>query len=375
MLEGEEQVSWALKAGMQILYVFIHDKITQHSLLKELEKLNIAYFFISDGILKKITDTNYLVPIVGVAKNPVIEEKKSEEFILVLDNLVDYGNIGTIVRSALAFGVKNLVSTQQGADFFYKKIIDASRGKIFEADIKKFNNDQETINYLKNKGYQIVVTSPHAKHVQSLVNLTEKPIALVVGNETDGCSQAFMDQADIAIQIPMSSEVESLNVAVAAGISIYELKIKLVIAMLLTKIYKNLGRQIGVTSLLIQQAFDVELSKVTDLSAMQVILLMILKCDQFMTMDQVVKDTGEHQEGLELFLNMLLVRGYIQKIEQDGKSGIILTKLGEEYIAKLWPITEKTEDKILENFSDIEKAQLVEYITRIQDNCNKIISA
>ena len=374
LLEGQEQIQWAFNLKVTIETVFVHDKIEEHILFKDFEKLHIPYFFVTDGILKKITDTNYCVPIVAVANNPVIHSIQSEDFTLVLDNLVDYGNIGTIVRSAAAFGLKTIISTNTHADFFYKKIIDASRGKIFEANIKKFNTDQDTLNYLKTNGYQIIATSPHAQKLQSLIELRDKPIALILGNETEGCSQNFIDQADLLIQIPMSSDIESLNVAVAAGISIYELKMKLVIAMLIQKIYKNLGRQFGITHALIRQAFETELHKVTELSVMHVILLMILKCDQHMSLDQVAKDAGESEKSLEFFLNPLTQAGYINKVIEKGASGIILTKLGEEFAAKIWPVVEKSEEKILENFSDIEKAQLIEYISRIQTNCNKIIS-
>ncbi len=371
LLEGVEHIQWALQAKLEIEVVFVHDKIKEHALLKDLEAAAVPYFFMTEGILKKVTDTNYLVPFVGVAKCPVIDSGP-QEFTLVLDNLVDYGNIGTIVRSALAFGIKNVMSTTQNADFFFKKIIDASRGKIFETHVQKFNSAQETIQYLKAHGYQIISTSPHAKNIQSLTMLSDKPVALVLGNETDGCSDSFINEADLLIQIPMSSEVESLNVAVAAGISMYELKIKLVIAMLIQKIYKNLGRQLGVTVHLVQQAFDAELKKVTDFSANHVILLMILKCDQHMSMDQVTRDTGEHGQGLQDFLTPLITSGYISKTVHENVEGIVLTKSGEEFIAKLWPVVEKSEEKILENFSEVERAQLVEYLSRIQDNCSKM---
>ncbi len=373
LLEGKEQLSWGLEARLSIEGVFIYERAQEDVLIKDLERLKIPYNVVSEGILKKITDTSYLVPIVGVAKNPDIADVH-KDFVIVLDNLIDQGNIGTIVRSAHAFGIDMLISTRENADFFYKKIIDASRGTIFRTHLKKFDTPGDTIRYLKNEGYFVIATSPHAHQLQSMVNLAAKPVALVLGNETNGCSQEFIQHADLLVQIPMKSDVESLNVAVAAGISIYELKIKLVIAMLIQKIYKNLGRQFGVTVKLIQQAFDVELKKVTSLSALQVILLMIAKCDRFMSIDQVMKDIGEHGEGLGNFLAPLRANEYINDITQDGVSGIVLTKRGEELIAKLWPVVEATEERILDNFSPQDRAQLIKYITQIHDNCYKIIA-
>ena len=94
-----------------------------------------------------------------------------------------------------------------------------------------------------------------------MTKFTDKPIALVIGNETDGVSGELLENADKIIQIPMQSHVESLNVGVAAGISIYELKLKQVIGMIENKIRATLGREINVTSMFIQQVLDKKLKK------------------------------------------------------------------------------------------------------------------
>ena len=121
-------------------------------------------------------------------------------------------------------------------DPYRQKVIDASRGLTFQSTFIDHNSPQETIDYLRKQGYQIIVTSPHASRLQSQTPLETKPIALVVGNETDGVCKELMEAADISIQIPMHSAVESLNVGVFAGISLYELKFKQVLLMLKEKI-------------------------------------------------------------------------------------------------------------------------------------------
>jgi tRNA G18 (ribose-2'-O)-methylase SpoU len=78
-----------------------------------------------------------------------------------------------------------------------------------------------TIEYLRKQGFQIITTSPYGSTIQSLVELDSRPIALVIGNETTGVSEELLKAADKSILIPMDSGVESLNVGVAAGISIY----------------------------------------------------------------------------------------------------------------------------------------------------------
>ncbi len=189
----------------------------------------------------------------------------------------------------------------------------------------------------------------------------------MLGNETSGVQQEILENADLVVQMPMSSHIESLNVAVFAGLSMYELKLRMILTMLTTFITNTLGRQVNVAGQLIQQAFDQALKKVTDLSATQVILLMIMTVDQTMTAEQIQQDTGALE--FEAFLAPLLSQGLI--VKQDTYS---ITEKGKETIVKLWPLVEATEEQIVANFSEQEKQQLHEYLERIQTNCMKLIS-
>ncbi len=288
------------------------------------------------------------------------------KFVLLLDHLQDHGNVGAIFRSATAFGIKDIAFTHD-ADPYFKKTIDASRGTVFRSKIKRYPSTKDALTHLK-KSYQIIATSPRGTQLQSLAPLQNKPIVLVLGNETSGVQQEILDQADLVVQIPMSSAVESLNVAVFAGLSMYELKLRMILTMLTTFITKTLGRQVNVAGQLIQQAFHTALQQVTDLSATQVILLMIMTVDQTMTSEQIAQDTGSE---LETLLAPLLSQNLITK-EQDT---YYITERGKETIVKLWPIVEATEEKIVANFSDKEKQQLHDYLERIQNNCMKLISS
>ncbi|HEX3811550.1 MAG TPA: TrmH family RNA methyltransferase [Mycobacteriales bacterium] len=80
----------------------------------------------------------------------------------------------------------------------------------------------EAVRALRGAGFQVVVTSPHGAHLQTMAPLRGRRLALVVGNETDGVGAATLAAADLVVQIPMAGPVESLNVGVATGISIYD---------------------------------------------------------------------------------------------------------------------------------------------------------
>ncbi len=276
LLEGIEAIQWAIESKVSIDFIISTEKYCSE-LGSQFSAYKTNIFVTTEGLLKKITGTNYLVPVVGVGN--IKENIVNNEFAVVLDNVVDFGNIGTIIRTAGAFNINKIISTRQYFDLYQKKIVQASRGKVFSASLHCFKDSCETIEYLKKENYQIIATIPYGNTIQAMVKIDSRPIALVVGNETMGVSDAFLKNADILLQIPMHSEVESLNVGVATGISIYELKLKQVLGMIEKKIKSTLGREINVSSMLIQEALDKEIRKVSQFTSKQIVFMMVLKCD------------------------------------------------------------------------------------------------
>ncbi len=363
LLEGDQAIEWAINAGIQIEHVFFR----QGANIANLAELGIPCLPTSEGVLKKITGTKYLIPVIGVAALP-LPTLPPDNLVIVLDGVVDHGNIGTIIRTARAFGIRDILTTSPDDDFYYRKVITASRGSIFQVRIDHFDSAVAALDHLKQAGYQIVATSPHAPQLQSGLKLAPKPVALIVGNETSGVSDAVLDQADIVVQIPMSGPVESLNVGVATGISVYEIKLKLVLAMLTKHIRSTLGRNVNVVGQLIQQALDVRLKAISPFNSTQVILMMVLKCDQTMTHDQIGRDMAVFGSELDDLLEPLLARGYI-----TGQDALTLTASGEQLLGELWGVVEASEQEILAGFSDAERQQLTDYLQRLLNNCAAII--
>ena len=374
LLEGDQSIQWALEAHTPVERVFYDAKLPEtHALLQDLRTRNIPCFAVTDGILKKISDTRYVIPFIGVAV-PHVSDVSRKDFVIVLDQVKDHGNIGTIIRTAKAFGIRQVFSTSPDCDLFYKKTIEASRGKVFEVRLQTYSSAAETARALKERGYQLVVTSPHAPRLQSAAQLRSKPVALVVGNETDGVSSALLEAADLSIQIPMSGRVESLNVGVATGISVYELKLKLVIAMLVNYIRSTLGRDVNVTGKHIEQALDARLRKLSPFNSRQIILLMILKCDEVMTLDQVGKDTAAFGEELQALLTPLADGGYLCYTDEQTKAEVRFTSAGEHLLGELWNVVEAVEEELLAGFSDQERTQLLEFLQRIRSNADAVVN-
>jgi len=363
LLEGEEILDWAVEHALVIETIFVSDKAPSDTAQKYLAR-NDRVFAVSEGILKKITDTNYVIPVVGVAQAPSKKPDGNPRFIVVLDDVKDVGNIGTIIRTCQAFGIHNLISTTRDMDIYNRKTIEASRGNAFSVRLDSFPNAMAAIDYLKGKGFQIIATSPRGVKIQSLVELKRQPVALVVGNETSGISAEVEKHADFLLQIPMDPTVESLNVGVAAGISIYEIKLKQVLTMIEEQIKSTLGRELNVTGVLVQHALDAELRKVSEFSSQQVVFMMVLKCDRTMRIENVCRQFGILENEAGEFLDPLLKAGLIV-----GDREIELTDRGEEVIARLWPVVERTEQMILSDFAGEEVHVLMKQLHRIQEKC------
>lgn len=365
LIEGFEAIEWAINSGIKI------DFILRAKQVKEINKSysDINTYYVTEGLLKKVTDTNYLIPIVAVGN--VNEKSQKTDFVVVLDGLKDFGNIGTIVRTCHAFGIDTVLSTRNDFDLFQRKTVDSSRGRVFSTRFKTFQDPLDTIAYLKRNNFQIVTTSPYGDKIQSLISLSDRPVALIVGNETEGVSDEFIRHADITVQIPMQSQVESLNVGVATGISIYELKLKQVLGMIEKKIKSTLGREVNVVASMISEVLDIELNKVSDLSSTQLVFMMVLKCDTVMSFLDAQKQFGLPDKEIKPFFEPLLSKGFINT---DISNNLIITETGVETIGKLWAIIENAENKILVDFTECEKLELKRLIEKMKEKCIEIIN-
>ena len=153
------------------------------------------------------------------------EEKEDlGEKILILDNIQDPGNLGTIIRSAVAFNIDTIVLSNDTVDLYNPKVVRANQGMMFHINILR-RNTIKFINELKNKDYKIVGTKVTNGH-----NVKEASIyshfALVIGNEGKGISKDIEELCDEYLYIKMNEQCESLNASVAASILLYEIDSK-----------------------------------------------------------------------------------------------------------------------------------------------------
>jgi RNA methyltransferase, TrmH family len=158
----------------------------------------------------------------GITAIYAIEDKMPDKSsVIYLNGISDPGNLGTIMRSALAFDFVNLVMDENTVDVFNSKVISAAKDAIFKLNI----TEDKTGEWLKNNKLPVYATDSHSGSDLSGFK-PAKTFCLVLGSESHGISPEILKLADKTIKIEMSSKIESLNVASAAAILLYELKRK-----------------------------------------------------------------------------------------------------------------------------------------------------
>lgn len=213
LVETKHLVMEAYKAGL------IKELILEKD---EIYPLDVPTLYVSLDVIKKIStidSPSNVMALVYKKKDDNIGEK-----ILVLDKIQDPGNLGAMIRSAVAFNIDTIVCSNDSVDLYNSKVVRASQGMIFHIPIV-VRNIPKFIRELKDKDYKIVGTK-----VTNGVDVRKASIyshfALVIGNEGQGMSEEIENLCDEFLYIGMSDECESLNASVAASILMYEINNK-----------------------------------------------------------------------------------------------------------------------------------------------------
>jgi len=218
---AEEAVAY--KAVETLFYVATDDERTMH-LLEDAAAQNIKLVCVSENVMKKIADTETPQGIIAVCKmrQPKLENLlASGKMLLVLDRVGDPGNIGTMLRTADAAGIGGLVLLKGCADIYAPKTVRSSMGSLFHIPVLSGVSEQEFVSAAKKAGYDLLVTCLDGADNLYKADLSGR-IAFVMGNEAGGVSETLLAKADKRVYIPMAGRAESLNVAMAAGIVMFE---------------------------------------------------------------------------------------------------------------------------------------------------------
>ena len=142
---------------------------------------------------------------------------------MILESVRDPGNIGTIFRNAVALGVEKMIISSDCADIYSPKVVRASMGAIFKLDICVVDDLIETVENLKQDGRRVLATALDDKALVLGKDKVGADDVIVLGNEGHGMSQKLIDACSDILFIPMNENTESLNVAMASAIIMWEI--------------------------------------------------------------------------------------------------------------------------------------------------------
>jgi 23S rRNA (guanosine2251-2'-O)-methyltransferase len=170
------------------------------------------------GVAAQVTPYSYYT-VEDMLKDA--EDKGQEPFLIILDEIEDPHNLGSIIRTANVCGAHGVIIPKRRSATMTPIVTKASAGAVEYTKVAKVTNITQTIKELKEKGLWIIGTDMDGEYCYSS-NL-KGPIAIVIGNEGKGISRLVRDNCDLVVKIPVLGQINSLNASVAAGIIMYEI--------------------------------------------------------------------------------------------------------------------------------------------------------
>jgi TrmH family RNA methyltransferase len=233
LVEGVRQIARALDSSF-VVTSFFHapslyaDQPAVMALIKRMSG-RVPCFECGPAAFKKLSYREHPDGVIGVVaqKQASIEDmidradkKKQKPLVLVAQSLEKPGNLGALVRSADGAGVHGVIVTDERTDIFNPNVVQASSGTLFSVPIAIMTT-QEAQHLLARHTIRIVATTPQAECLYTDVDLSG-PLAIVVGAEHEGLSDAWVRPEHCLVRIPMAGAADSLNVSVAATVVLYE---------------------------------------------------------------------------------------------------------------------------------------------------------
>ncbi len=229
LIEGYRELLRAVDAGRTIEMLFTCEDLflgtNEHSLIERATNSDTELYPCAENVFRKMSYRDRPDGLLAVAKQHHLSLqdltfKNKNPFIVIAEAIEKPGNLGTILRSSDAAGVDALIVCDRCTDIHNPNVVRASVGTLFTVPIIEAES-KETLQWLKQQGIKIAAATPEAKAVYTEVDMTG-PVAIAVGTEQLGLSDLWMKEADIQVSIPMLGTADSLNVATATTLLLYE---------------------------------------------------------------------------------------------------------------------------------------------------------
>ncbi|MBQ3868914.1 MAG: RNA methyltransferase [Clostridia bacterium] len=224
IISGKKLAKEALLSRIKIKEAFFTDGFA----LREADFVNslvsaytgASFYTFDERLCGKLTDEEAPEGIFCVCEKPEATELPRDGFVLICERLSDPGNVGTVIRSARAFGA-GVILTPDCADPYSPKVLRAAMGAVFSRRVSFCSDVKSAVSGLKENGYTVYAAALHKKAAPLSKTDLSKKSAVIIGNEGAGLTDAAIDACDGVILIEMEKECESLNAAVAASVIMY----------------------------------------------------------------------------------------------------------------------------------------------------------
>lgn len=221
LLEGFKAVEEAYLSGIKFDKVFVEKNKKGKYLF-----LNCEIIETNEAVLKKISTTSTPPEIVAVAYQRENSFDNIGSKVVLLENIRDLGNLGTIIRTSVAFGVNTIVLYGETVDLYNPKVVRSAVGNLWKINVVQMENIAQLNKYFS--GYERFGTLPKSDNSEYLskIDFNDKSKLIMFGAEADGLSEDLKEFATENITIEMTDNVESLNLSVSVGVVLYKVFVK-----------------------------------------------------------------------------------------------------------------------------------------------------
>lgn len=228
LIEGYRELSRAVQGNQKIASVFFCPEFflgdNEGALIETCAKQGAEIIRCTDRVFSKLSYRDRPDGLLAVApmhpRSLNDLPKNKNPFFVVAEAIEKPGNLGTILRSADATGIDGVIICDRCTDIYNPNVVRASVGTLFTLPVVEATT-VATLKWLKDRGIAVVAATPSAQKEYTQVDLTQ-PVAVIVGTEQYGLSQTWLDASDINVRIPMLGIADSLNVATATTLLLYE---------------------------------------------------------------------------------------------------------------------------------------------------------
>ena len=226
LAEGVRLVAEGLKAGLPVLEAAVSPRLADAKLRERLQHEAGAFLECSDEVLARMSALETPQGVAVLFEKPVHDEAALlgdglVPLVVVAAGIRDPGNLGSLLRTAEAAGATGCITMRGGADPFRDKAVRGSMGSIFRVPVLHGLDAAAILAFCQRHRLQLVVADGGGERAHTQVDL-KRPLALVVGAEAAGVPPELLAAANARVRIPLRAPVESLNVAVAAGVMLFE---------------------------------------------------------------------------------------------------------------------------------------------------------